>query len=324
MPSAPLIGPVEGGAARLRAGEPGRLAIDDLTGDSVGSGWVEPAGVVGATAFARASTAAVPSAGAVREVLVSALAQARAAGAERLLWETDDDRVGLDGVVPLPPLRVTNSLGRRLERVVTREPGRVGMYSCGPTVYSYQHIGNMRAYLFADTLKRALLWRGLDVHHVINITDVGHLMADADEGEDKVEEASRAEGRTVEEITSHYTDVYWADLRALGVLFPDEWPKASLHVPEMINFAAVLEDHGYGYPLPQGLYFDTSLQADYGALAGIDTAAQRETAGWGTWRASGPGATSPCGGPSPTGGRGSCSGSHRGASGRRDGTSSAR
>ena len=170
-----------------------------------------------------------------------------------------------------------NSLGRRVEDFVSREPGQVGMYSCGPTVYSYQHIGNMRAYVFADTLKRTLRWRGYDVRHVINITDVGHLLADADQGEDKVEQASIREGRSVDEITGHYTSVFWDDLAALNVIAPDVWPKASTYVRQMIDFAAVLADRDAAYAVPQGLYFDTAGQPGYGALAGIDTAGQRST-----------------------------------------------
>lgn len=288
MSAVPLVGPHDGRAMRLARAEPGRLAVDDLAADgglSSGRGWVEPAGVSGETALVRLSTAGLGSDEAVAELLASVLSQARAAGATRVVLETDDDArsqsssgavEGLD-VVLVPPLRVTNSLGRRVERFVTREPGRVGMYSCGPTVYSYAHLGNMRAYVFADTLKRTLRWRGLDVHHVINITDVGHLLADADQGEDKVEEASRREGRSVEEITQHYTQACWDDLRALHVTPPDEWPRASAHIAQMINFAVVLQDHGYGYVLPEGLYFDTGRQPGYGELAGIDRAAQRES-----------------------------------------------
>jgi len=275
MPATPLIGPAEGPASRLWVTEPGRLAVDDTTTGAVGAGWVEPADLSGTTALVRVSTSAA-SPEAATDVVASIVAQSRAAGATRVVLDTDDDRPAA-GVLTVPALLVTNSLGRRLERFVPAHPGTVGMYSCGPTVYSYQHIGNMRTYVFSDTLKRALLWRGFDVRHVINITDVGHLLADADQGDDKVEEASRREGRTVAEITGFYTDVYWQDLEALNVMFPEVWPKASDFVAQMINFAAVLEDHGYAYVLPQGLYFDTSLQADYGELALLDTSGQQAT-----------------------------------------------
>jgi len=286
MSASPLIGPVDGAVVRLWEAEPGRLAIDDLAAGVPGSGWVEPVGVSGSTAWVRISTAAVGSDVAVAAAVEAVVAQVRSTGARRLVLEPDPEDHGrilrlvavadLD-VIVVPPTRVTNSLGRRVERFVAMRPGRVGLYSCGPTVYSFAHLGNMRPYVFADTLKRTLQWRGLQVDHVINITDVGHLLADADQGEDKVEEASRREGRSVEEITGVYAAAFWDDLHALQVRDADQWPKASAYVPEMINFGRVLQDRGYGYVLPEGLYFDTSLQADYGELAGIDTAGQRET-----------------------------------------------
>ena len=281
MPPVPLVGPYDGASARLRQAQPGRLAIDDVAAGSDAAGWVEPGPVAGETALVRVSTAGLSGDAVVAEALRAILDQVRAAGMTRLLLETDDeDRDRYDGgpaalhdeltVRLVPPLRVTNSLGRRIERLVTLEAGRARMYSCGPTVYSYQHLGNMRPYVMADTLKRVLRWRGIDVEHVINITDVGHLLTDADQGEDKIEEASRAEGRSVEEITRLYTETYWDDLRALNVNPPDHWPKATEYVPRMIEFAEVLEDRGFGYRLEPGLYFDTSLQDDYGELAGLD------------------------------------------------------
>jgi len=288
MSTTPLIGPYDGASVRLWEAEPGRLAVEDRGTGSRGAGWVEPLGLVGSTAAVRLSTSAVASDGAVAELLTSVVDQVRAAGADRLVLETDDEdrervlggaaaRTDALDVILVPPLRIANSLGRQVERFVPLVPGRVGMYSCGPTVYSYAHLGNLVAYVFADTLKRALQWRGFDVRHVINITDVGHLLADADQGEDKVEEASRREGRSVGEITGAYTRAYWDDLSSLHVRFPDEWPKASAYVAEMINFAAVLEQHGYAYRIPSGLYFDTARQDGYGELAGIDTSGQRET-----------------------------------------------
>jgi len=288
MSASPLIGPVDAAVVRLREIEPGRLAVDDLVTGLADSGWVEPVGLAGSTAWVRVSTAAIRSDLAVAATLDAIRAQVRSFGATRLVLESDDedaervrDLSAADAgdleVIVVPPLRVTNSLGRRVERFVSLHPGRVGMYSCGPTVYSFAHLGNMRPYVFADTLKRTLLWRGFRVDHVINITDVGHLLADADQGEDKVEEASRREGRSVEEITGVYTVAFLEDLHALAVRDADEWPKASTYVPQMIAFAEVLEDRDFGYVLPEGLYFDTSLQSDYGQLAGIDIAGQRET-----------------------------------------------
>lgn len=173
-------------------------------------------------------------------------------------------------------MELFNTLGRRLEPFVSREPGQVSMYSCGPTVYSYQHIGNMRAYVFADTLKRVLRWKGFDVHHVINITDVGHLTSDEDEGEDKMEAGARREGRTIWEIAEHYTTAFMEDLERLRVIPPARWTKATEYVPQMIEFARGLEERGLTYALPSGLYYDTSKDDDYGKLALLDLEGLRE------------------------------------------------
>ncbi len=149
------------------------------------------------------------------------------------------------------------------------------MYTCGPTVYADQHIGNMRAYVFADTLKRVLTWAGYRVRHVINITDVGHLTSDADEGDDKLELAARRERRTAWEIAADYTRDFKADLERLRVIEPDVWCKATDHIEHMIRFARALEAGGWCYRLPSGLYFDTAAVADYGALARLDLAGQQ-------------------------------------------------
>jgi cysteinyl-tRNA synthetase len=154
----------------------------------------------------------------------------------------------------------------------------VGLYSCGPTVYLFPHLGNMRAYVFADTLRRALRWKGLAVHHVTNITDVGHAVADSDTGEDKLEVAAARERRSVEEIAAFYTQAFFDDIVALNVLPADEYPRASAYVPQMIEFAARLEQEGFTYLLPSGLYFDTSKSPGYGTLAMMDVAGQREAA----------------------------------------------
>jgi cysteinyl-tRNA synthetase len=174
------------------------------------------------------------------------------------------------------PLELFNTLGRRLEPFVSREPGKASVYSCGPTVYAYQHIGNMRAYVFADTLGRVLRWKGYDVRHVINITDVGHLTSDEDEGEDKMEAGARREGRTIWEIAEHYTAAFMDDLASLRIVPPTMWTKATDHIPQMVAFAQVLEDHGLTYPLPSGLYYDTSKDDDYGKLALLDLEGLRE------------------------------------------------
>jgi cysteinyl-tRNA synthetase len=172
-------------------------------------------------------------------------------------------------------LRLFNTLTRDVREFVPRDPPTVGMYSCGPTVYAYQHIGNMRAYVFADTLRRTLEWKGYEVRHVINITDVGHLTSDADEGDDKLEAAARRERRDIWEIADHYTRAFWDDLRALRVLEPALWSKATDHIPEMIRFAEGLDLKGWCYTLPSGLYFDTSKDPHYGELARLDLEGQQ-------------------------------------------------
>jgi cysteinyl-tRNA synthetase len=172
-------------------------------------------------------------------------------------------------------LRLFNSLGRQIEDF-TPSADAVGLYSCGPTVYSYQHLGNMRPYVFADTLRRALRWKGIGARQVVNITDVGHAVADSDTGEDKLEVAAAQERRSVAEIAEFYADDWLAALAALNVQPADAYPRASEYVDQMIEFAKVLEERGYTYQLPSGLYFDTSKSPGYGTLALMDIAGQRE------------------------------------------------
>jgi cysteinyl-tRNA synthetase len=174
-------------------------------------------------------------------------------------------------------LRLFNSLGRRIEDF-TPSADVAGLYSCGPTVYSFPHLGNMRPYVFSDTLRRALRWKEIAVRHVINITDVGHAVADSDTGEDKLEVAAARERRTVADIADFYTEAFFADLVALNVLPADAYPRASEYVGQMIEFAAVLEERGCTYQIPSGLYFDTSKSPGYGELAMMDIAGQREAA----------------------------------------------
>jgi cysteinyl-tRNA synthetase len=174
-------------------------------------------------------------------------------------------------------LRLYNSLGRRMEDFIPS--GDVtGMYSCGPTVYAYQHLGNMRAYVSADTVRRALRWKGFQVRHVVNITDVGHAVSDADTGEDKMEVAAARERRSVLEIAEFYTQAFFDDIAALNILPAAAYPRASAYVPQMIEFAAVLEARGYTYRLPSGLYFDTAKFPRYGELAQLHVEGQLEAA----------------------------------------------
>jgi cysteinyl-tRNA synthetase len=152
------------------------------------------------------------------------------------------------------------------------------MYSCGPTVYAYPHLGNMRPYVFADTVRRALRWKGIEVRHVVNITDVGHAVSDADTGDDKMEVAAARERRSVLEIAEFYTQAFFDDVKALNILPAAEYPRASAYVPQMIEFAAVLENKGCTYRLPSGLYFDTAKDPRYGELAQLHAEGQREAA----------------------------------------------
>ncbi|MEZ5713575.1 MAG: hypothetical protein R3E11_13210 [Sphingobium sp.] len=168
-----------------------------------------------------------------------------------------------------PPLRLFNSLTRQLEDFVSVHSGEARVYTCGPTVYNYPHIGNMRAYVFADTLGRVLSFKGYKLTHVINITDVGHLTDDADAGEDKMEKMAAEKAQSIWDIARHYTDAYWADVKALNIRQPAHWSIATDYVPQMIDFAKSIADE-HCYELESGLYFDTSTVADYGRLARED------------------------------------------------------
>jgi cysteinyl-tRNA synthetase len=172
-----------------------------------------------------------------------------------------------------------NTLTGKKELFQPLREGNVGMYHCGPTVYDFAHIGNLRAYVFADTLKRLFLYQGFKVKQVINITDVGHLTDDADQGEDKVELGARRLGKSAKEITDKFTASFLEDLAALNVdtnrtLFP----RATEHIAEQIAFIKTLEEKGYVYLTPDGVYFDTSLFKRYGVLGGVNLAGLKEGA----------------------------------------------
>ncbi len=164
------------------------------------------------------------------------------------------------------PLKLFNSLTRQLETFQPVHAGEARVYTCGPTVYNYPHIGNMRAYVFADVLGRTLSFKGYKLTHVINITDVGHLTDDADAGEDKLEQAAKASAQSIWDIARHYTEAFWADVKALNIRQPAEWSIATDYVPQMIEFAKSIADK-HCYELPGGLYFDVATVADYGRLA---------------------------------------------------------
>ncbi|WP_317151582.1 cysteine--tRNA ligase [Sphingopyxis indica] len=167
---------------------------------------------------------------------------------------------------PGAPLMLFDSLTRSLQPFAPVHPGEARVYSCGPTVYNYPHIGNMRAYVFADTLGRTLSYKGYRLTHVINITDVGHLTDDADAGEDKLEKAAAEKAQSIWDIARHYTEAYWQDVKALNIRQPAHWSIATDYVPQMIEFAKAIADK-HCYELDSGLYFDTATVADYGRLA---------------------------------------------------------
>ncbi len=164
-----------------------------------------------------------------------------------------------------------NTLGRELQefKPLDSENKKVGLYGCGPTVYWNQHIGNLRRYVFEDVLDKVLRYNGYDVKHVINVTDVGHLVSDADTGEDKMEKASQKEGRSAKEIAKDYFDKFVEDLNKLNISKPDIWAWATEHIPEQIDLVKKLEEKGYTYKTKDGIYFDTSKINDYGKLANL-------------------------------------------------------
>ncbi|MEO9462582.1 MAG: cysteine--tRNA ligase [Marinomonas sp.] len=164
------------------------------------------------------------------------------------------------------PLKLFNSLTRQPEDFTPVHHGEARVYTCGPTVYNYQHIGNMRAYIFADTLGRTLTWKGYKLSHVINITDVGHLTSDADAGDDKMEKAAAAQGKSAWDIARDYQEVFEADLGRLNVRAPAH-PRATDYVESMIEWGKQMQDK-HCYELDSGLYFDVSTVPEYGRLAG--------------------------------------------------------
>ena len=160
-----------------------------------------------------------------------------------------------------------NTLSRTKERLAPLIPGQIGLYTCGPTVYNYAHIGNLRTFLFEDLLVRTLRFCGLKTTWVMNITDVGHLVSDDEEKEDKMDEASRREGKDPWAIAEFYTQAFLSDIDQLNLTRPDYLPRATEHIQEMIAVNQRLEEKGYTYTAGDALYFDTSKFPDYGKLA---------------------------------------------------------
>ena len=167
-------------------------------------------------------------------------------------------------------LKLWNTMGREMQEFVPIQPGRVGLYCCGPTVYDYAHIGNLRTYLFEDILRRTLEYFGYTVRHVMNVTDVGHLTGDTDEGEDKMLKGAREKGKTVWEIAEFYTKAFFRDFDLLRCLPPTVICRATEHIQDMIDLIARIEAKGFTYIAGGNVYFDISRFPGYGKLALLD------------------------------------------------------
>ena len=165
------------------------------------------------------------------------------------------------------PIQFYNTLTREKSEFKPIEENAVRIYSCGPTVYSYAHIGNFRAYIFMDTLRRVLQYNGYSLNHVMNITDVGHLESDSDEGEDKMEKAARKENKNPYEIAKFYTEIFFRDMERLKIEKPEVIAKATEHIPEMLEFVQGLVKSGYAYETSRGIYFDISKLDKYPILS---------------------------------------------------------
>jgi cysteinyl-tRNA synthetase len=164
-------------------------------------------------------------------------------------------------------VRLYNTLSRAKEKFQSIRPNEVGLYTCGPTVYNYAHIGNLRTYLFEDILKRTLTYSGYAVKHVMNITDVGHLTGDRDMGEDKLEKGARREGKSAWDIAAAYTQAFQKDLQRLNIQAPSIWCKATDTIPEQIALIQVLEEKGFTYRTRDGIYYDTARFPKYTQLS---------------------------------------------------------
>lgn len=167
-------------------------------------------------------------------------------------------------------LKLFNTLGRKIEDFVPIIPDKVGLYTCGPTVYNFAHIGNLRTYLFEDILRRTLEYLGYSVKHVMNVTDVGHLTDDADQGEDKMIKSAREQEKSVWDIAEFYSKAFFKDLESLNITKPTIICKATEHIAEMIELIKRIEENGFTYSAGGNLYFDIAKAKDYGKLALLD------------------------------------------------------
>lgn len=167
-------------------------------------------------------------------------------------------------------MKLYNTTDRRIVDFIPLEPGKVSMYCCGPTVYNYAHIGNLRAFLFEDVLRRTLAQAGFEVKHVMNVTDVGHLTGDGDDGEDKMVKGAREKGMTVWEIARFFTEAFFKDSERLHIVRPSIVAPATEHLPQMIALIQKLEEKGLAYRAGGNVYYDTAKFPEYGKMALLD------------------------------------------------------
>ena len=175
-------------------------------------------------------------------------------------------------------LQLYNTLTRKKEKFKPLNKNKAGLYTCGPTVYNYAHLGNLRTYIFEDILKRVLIYNGYEVKHVMNVTDVGHLTGDRDMGEDKLEKGAKREGKSAWEISDFYWRAFRKDMKKLDILEPDIWCRATDNIKEQIELIKTLERKGYTYKISDGVYFNTSKFPDYNKLSHQPLAALEEGA----------------------------------------------
>ncbi len=166
-------------------------------------------------------------------------------------------------------MKLYNTLTRSKDEFAPLKNSEVSIYSCGPTVYNYAHIGNLRSYVFMDLLRRVLKYNGYKLKHVMNITDVGHLVSDADEGEDKLVKAAKEEKKSPWEIAEYYTQVFFDDINTLNIETPEIIAKATEHIEEMIEFVKGIQENGFAYETSDGIYFDIEKFSGYGKLSKI-------------------------------------------------------
>ena len=172
-------------------------------------------------------------------------------------------------------LKFHNTLTGHVDEFISQIPGKVSLYTCGPTVYYYPHIGNWAAYVYWDILVRILIANNYEVNRVMNITDVGHLVSDADDGEDKLEKSARREGKTAWEIATFYTNIFLDGMDRLGLIKPQHIAKATEYIPQQIDLIRTLKEKGVTYQINDGIYFDTSKFPHYADFAHLDLDAQK-------------------------------------------------